>query len=241
MMVTRAYLMPYVDGMVKTAAYDINGGLSGVRRGMGDVNSQAAGMLTAAGYTNVVCKPTQVSYGPFAAMGIQTAPTTQNICTATQNTNGMSAEGVASMTQAQVNAEFASIAPYSSDAAIQQQLAALTGNAQAEQQAQTGVNDTLTGAAYNAQVLAQEAKGGDTYIATGPLQQQAAQVPAGIANTTSTNGTPIFNITLPSGASAIGGLSLGGSTLISGVPDLVVYAGGALAAFLLIGMMGGRH
>ena len=211
-----------------------------VPKGLGDVNSDAQAKFAAAGYTNVACAPQTVTY-PGGSY-------TQNECTDGQGIS-MLADAANGMTVAQLKTQFANQQAYSglTDAQLNQQLMALSTNPGGS----TNVVTPFSGPSYDS-----AASGGGVAItrqtsaanllATTPTQQQASQVPASSTQASQ----PVFNLTLPSwmtgapSSSSAGtstGFSLGASTIINGIPDLVVYGVGGLAALMLVMSMGGKH
>jgi hypothetical protein len=220
MNIQRAYLMPW-HGMAASRAYSMLSGL-------GDVNSAAQAALMAAGYTNVSCAP-QTESSPLGTY-------ITNLCTTGQGVT-MTADNVAGMSQAQLQAQLASESAFNTatgnetnQQAINEQLAALTGNANAIAYAAMPTN-TPTYAAPGAVAAPNQTPS--------PTQQIASQIPA---STMAGSTTPVINITVPGSTS--GGFSLsslGPSTIIGGIPDVLVYAGGGLAALLLIMSMGGKR
>lgn len=227
-------------------------GLGGPRlpvwRGLGDVNSDAAAKLTAAGYKGVVCTQQVVNN-----LGGQY---TQNQCTATNSSSSFNADDVMSLSPSALAQQFAS--------------ESMNNFPTVNKGVLTTPDLNTTGTSFVTGPESPTHAGGGVYSASqlqndfglqwDPMQNAYVKAPSGgvvgqtaaivPASTTQPN-QPIFNFSLPawltqaptasSSASASTGFSLGPSTIISGVPDLVVYAGGGLAALLLIMNMGGHH
>jgi len=231
MNISRAYLMPW-HGMAASRAYSMLSGL-------GDINSQAAASLTAAGYTGVTCKPVVTTY-PGGSY-------TQNVCTTNQGVSPI-ADEVVGMSMAQLQAQLAEEAPYvgASDSTILSNILQLTGNAGAAANVGTNANnvqyaswvDSLPPGVPINGATPEQLKLTPAYQAgtQGAGQQLASQIPVAPTQTVATSSSS----TSASGASLLSGLNLDGSTIITGVPDVLVYAGGAVAALVLISMMGGH-
>ena len=227
-------------------------GLGGPRlpivRGLGDVNSDAAAKLTAAGYKGVVCTQQVVNN-----LGGQY---TQNQCTATNSSSVFNADDVMSLSPAELAQQFAS--------------ESMNNFPTVNKGVLTTPNLNTTGTSFVTGPESPTQAGGGVYSASqlqndfglqwDPTQNAYVKAPSGTvvgqtaaivpASTTQPN-QPIFNFSLPSWltqppsssntSNASTGFNLGASTIINGVPDLVVYGGGALAVLMLVMSMGGHH
>lgn len=210
-------------------------GLPNLDNGQLDPNvlmSQARQNLIAAGYAGAECHTETVGFpgGSYK----------QNVCSAPGYTGGTEANLILAMTPQQLAAQRAYEQAQGEGTSATPDYFQMTAGAP-----NIAVSNPTGGSTPNnpnttstlapdwlTQLFSTQEAQAKSLAAQEQAQQKAAQVPTNITITTTT----------PSGGSSLlSGIDTTTSSIIKGIPDVFVYAGGALAALLLVMHMGSKR
>lgn len=198
-------------------------------KGIGDINSAAQAALTAAGYTNVNCKPVTVTYPGGSYV--------QNQCSTGQGTT-ITADNVSGMSQQQLQTQL-NEETQAANGNILQNILALTGNSAAT--AYAGQPAGTVQPAALAQPVPPIPGGGSSSSNSGATggNNNVSATPGWVQQLESLLSTTAGQATAPSTPQPASGPSVPtvtpttvSSTIIAGIPDMYVYIGGAAIALL---------